>query len=20
CAKVWGIAGSTLGGRYFYYW
>nr|MOW98069.1 immunoglobulin heavy chain junction region [Macaca mulatta]MOW98241.1 immunoglobulin heavy chain junction region [Macaca mulatta]MOW98492.1 immunoglobulin heavy chain junction region [Macaca mulatta]MOW98512.1 immunoglobulin heavy chain junction region [Macaca mulatta]MOW98535.1 immunoglobulin heavy chain junction region [Macaca mulatta] len=20
CAKVWGIAGSTLGGRYFHYW
>nr|MOW99463.1 immunoglobulin heavy chain junction region [Macaca mulatta] len=20
CAKVWGIAGSTLGGRYFQYW
>nr|MOW98354.1 immunoglobulin heavy chain junction region [Macaca mulatta]MOW99657.1 immunoglobulin heavy chain junction region [Macaca mulatta]MOW99799.1 immunoglobulin heavy chain junction region [Macaca mulatta]MOX00010.1 immunoglobulin heavy chain junction region [Macaca mulatta]MOX00938.1 immunoglobulin heavy chain junction region [Macaca mulatta] len=20
CAKVWGIAGSTLGGRYFHSW
>nr|MOW98172.1 immunoglobulin heavy chain junction region [Macaca mulatta]MOW99194.1 immunoglobulin heavy chain junction region [Macaca mulatta]MOW99336.1 immunoglobulin heavy chain junction region [Macaca mulatta]MOW99659.1 immunoglobulin heavy chain junction region [Macaca mulatta]MOW99673.1 immunoglobulin heavy chain junction region [Macaca mulatta] len=20
CAKVWGIAGSTLGGRYFHHW